>query len=731
MVLSDGKNASLITTQRLENTLRLELLTEKSTKAGTEAITAETVSIQMSAKNNIKIKGKDFTTPTASTLITLESVLNQKSRRRPLLTEKPDSQTENKTEFTSTVNKVLTNKKSVKHRKTKNLTEIVLHRTTPENMTQHFKGYWSKLAEIEKLTSTLPPPTTMDPTSIPPLREWNEPEPTHDSLPEITDFPKLKSFNGKLIAIQRNDIIDDPFDESSVDPFNHDLPDNLVLLRQEKERSSKILRDLKQEQSSKKFMQNLVSHNNQKMLNNTDPLQNKTPSEFGTEFIYLKNRKTLGLSYHMSANILNTNGYYAVISANAIEPHTTIEYPFNLPISCMSWMSMGYGCFVILVYNNRAKTDQVYKVDEFIQSTMASWNMKMPGKVVILRIRVSTDSKFKRKPGHPYPEQVHTAQISRILVPKFLKYSVKEEHHKKLSNVYLITSDADIMPLSAQILYENSVSWNLISPLTTRLFSNSSLNQVYFALSCVGASAGTWDSLVTESEFGVTHFNDTGIKVLIKSEIEFQKTRPGSKKSDWYIDQALVSRWIKRYANKFGWDSLSIFYSKKPDTFMRVDRVSLESGDWDRVLDHELRNRYKDSHFCRKTFSGECWWKVHDLMRRHLDVEQMRVLKKYRAVFLNKMVKNRAIGTRNERNSVLEAEKMRREYLEKYEGVLDIRAEKTWLYPRVYKQGHRPKFVDWKHESLYKSKDDGSFIVVPKSEDIEVKLDDKLEKILL
>ena len=132
--------------------------------------------------------------------------------------------------------------------------------------------------------------------------------------------------------------------------------------------------DLKQDQSSKKFMQSLVSHNNQKMLNNTDPLHNKTPSKFGTEFIYLKNRKTLGLSYHMGANILNTYGYYAVISANAIEPHTTIEYPFNLPISCMSWMSMGYGCFVILVYNNRAKTDQVYKIDEYIQSTMASWN---------------------------------------------------------------------------------------------------------------------------------------------------------------------------------------------------------------------------------------------------------------------------------------------------------------------------------------------------------------------
>ena len=71
----------------------------------------------------------------------------------------------------------------------------------------------------------------------------------------------------------------------------------------------------------------------------------------GVEFLVLKDRHDLGMHYDSRANILNTVGKYAVLSANAIEPNKPLMYAFLLPIACMTWIALGFGCMIVLPYD--------------------------------------------------------------------------------------------------------------------------------------------------------------------------------------------------------------------------------------------------------------------------------------------------------------------------------------------------------------------------------------------
>ena len=55
------------------------------------------------------------------------------------------------------------------------------------------------------------------------------------------------------------------------------------------------------------------------------------------------------------------------------------------------------------------------------------------------------------------------AQVVRLFAAKLLRYSVSIKHWASLRDVYLITADADILPLNVQPFIRNSPEWYLFS----------------------------------------------------------------------------------------------------------------------------------------------------------------------------------------------------------------------------------------------------------------------------
>ena len=180
---------------------------------------------------------------------------------------------------------------------------------------------------------------------------------------------------------------------------------------------------------------------------------------------------------------------------------------------------------------NIMQNKTVSEANNYIQDSMSSWNKDMPGKVIILNLRVP-EGNLTRYPFIAHPDLIHVAQVSRLFVSKFLKYTVDEVFHQKLHNIYLMTTDADLIPLSGRPFYELAPEWNVVGSIQCKRDED----KFYTALSSIGASVGTWDELTTESEFELEYFNGTGLVKMIHEMVDKQIEK-GVKKAAWFLDQ--------------------------------------------------------------------------------------------------------------------------------------------------------------------------------------------------
>ena len=103
----------------------------------------------------------------------------------------------------------------------------------------------------------------------------------------------------------------------------------------------------------------------------------------GVNFLNLNNRPDLGLEYYPKANILSDQQNYAVIVANRITKNSAITYFFNIPIACMAWRQIGYGCFIVIPWYK--KDNETEKAVNIVKEHTLKWgNEHLPGSVIIL-----------------------------------------------------------------------------------------------------------------------------------------------------------------------------------------------------------------------------------------------------------------------------------------------------------------------------------------------------------
>ena len=272
------------------------------------------------------------------------------------------------------------------------------------------------------------------------------------------------------------------------------------------------------------------------------------------------------------------------------------------------------------------------------------------------------------------PDVIFVSQMSRIFISKLITYTIPENNKNDvLKDSYFITSDADLFPLSAKSYHERSFDWNLLA--VAEIVEH--MDKLYIALSCVGATFKTWNTLIQESNYtDVEYFNATGMMQVKKVEREFFIIKK-ARKIDWYLDQKVLSKYILNYAKNYGWDKLSTRKYRRPDVTRRVDRKAFEKDYWDEKMDEMYFHRFKDAHICRNTWENKCWFRVYQLLGKILDEKQLQNLAVYRSKMLNVVLKNPEIGDFRENKRIHIENGIRAKYLA---GGLDVRLEWSFVY---------------------------------------------------
>ena len=166
------------------------------------------------------------------------------------------------------------------------------------------------------------------------------------------------------------------------------------------------------------------------------------------------------------------------------------------------------------------------------------------------------------------------------------------------------------------------------------------------------------------------------------------------------MDQLVSSRLISKYGNKHGWETVRL-RNKLYSPMGRVDRGNLRDNTFDARVEDTLKTPFRDSHICRQIFDNSCFWKLHEMLKPRLSVYDLKSIVDYRSKMVQVLLENDNLGHRKEQSTVRTQEAMRIEYKDKHG--FDIREEWSVLYPRRFPKGHKPKYVDWSKETVFKN----------------------------
>ena len=384
-------------------------------------------------------------------------------------------------------------------------------------------------------------------------------------------------------------------------------------------------------------------------------------SKVGKNLIKLSDRPELGIFYNPSANIINKNQKYAIITANRLAPWKTAAYASFVPITCMMWMQIGYGCLVITPFVDVEPVIQ--KGNDLIQETLSQYNYIRNDKGLKEYVKLGTVVSMALKVDIWWQE-IQVSQVSRLLASKLLKYSTSKEQFEKLQDTYFITSDVDLFPLSTRIYSEQAYDINLINVYKV----DPKKNDLYVALSCIGATLSVWEALVSEQDYDIQYLNGTGMIELAESEKALMlEKNPKLSKTSWYMDQTLGSRWVANYGRRYGWDRIN--HWKENYVTGRMDRNSMSEGKWHDAVDENRKHLYKDAHVCRKIWDNDCWWKIYHLLKFHMDDKMLKEVEVYRNEFVRLMREMRKtkmfFGDGKEGKAALDEEDVEKEWFEK------------------------------------------------------------------
>lgn len=418
--------------------------------------------------------------------------------------------------------------------------------------------------------------------------------------------------------------------------------------------------------------------------------------------IQLKSNPSLGITYHSQLDKINLYTDYVILSSNAYRNHTSLIYKSSIILSCLGWLEIGLGCLIVNVRFDEA--DLVKELNDLLYQTLLDLDRKLiqdnlTSKIIFLTLTTQLETSI-----------VQLTQISRIFAGNFLKESVSEAEFLKLSTVKLITSDADLIPLSPKFYFDFYKQFYFVNPM----------NNFYSALSCISSSIGNWYQIShILDEFQQLPWNASKIIDFAQQQKpKILKMAPKGK-IDWYLDQLLLSFLLKNFVETQKIDLKEFRYRNKYENINadRIDRTSLFELSfvnkvkinhtrvkathygifYNQVNENQFIKKYRDAHLCKSfIYNYDCFWaNVAVLNSAGVESSMIDIFKKFRENLIL-MAHRLHISESNQIYFKTDEIKGIENNLALNSSIDSFNLDQNFnqLYPKVYISGYQPTGLD-------------------------------------
>lgn len=426
-------------------------------------------------------------------------------------------------------------------------------------------------------------------------------------------------------------------------------------------------------------------------------------SSVGSRFMKLTSRPDLGWRFTEGLDTINIHHKYVVIAVNRPEAEKKVEYLAPLPLTCMTWQQIGFGCFLISVQHTNYTDEKIEAVNILYEETLKAWN-----KVNVHEKAVGTNYVHMELKVSDENRVIQMAQCIRLFLGKILKHSLTEAQFKAANGLYLLTSDSDFLPLSTPIYHSYHHDWNLVNVI------NNQRSKFYVAMSCIGSYLNNWNELIDLKEYETETYSSDNIIEILRVEQERLVSSRG--KINWFLDQVLISEMLKKYGEAYTFGKSIYVRNAGHTSNSRLDRNHIKKEEWDMANDEKYSKLFKDAHFCREIWLNDCWWKMYAALKPIFEREDFDRVLEYKANLLKIMVLNVKIGDQHEHSALRIQQSTRANILRTYK--IDICETWSSLYPRIYTD-YVPTHILWEEERVFKEVDTSNktiYRIIPKND---------------
>ena len=299
---------------------------------------------------------------------------------------------------------------------------------------------------------------------------------------------------------------------------------------------------------------------------------------------------------------------YAVFGCTT--PAKDYRYAFYLPLSVVAWLRINYQSIVIIIGTKKQWSS--HKVLGVILHELETL-----GAVLIF-----IDSK---------PEQATMlGQVSRLFVPVLMPW----DRSNSTEEPYLITSDADIWPLS-HALFDLTPGTKIVSSNSECCGSFKHRERMYKMLPMcyIGMHLSTWSEVmnfdvkpnepITNSQYILSYLQKDFGDIVTKKVV-----RGGN--VGWYMDQHLISIRIQEWAAKNPPNSIQ--YIRRDTRRDRIDRAYWNA--------HDITDK-KDSHLLLSGYLPGTWERLLPLLSQMYNKNVTSQAVNYRETFLKTVYKEK------------------------------------------------------------------------------------------
>lgn len=276
---------------------------------------------------------------------------------------------------------------------------------------------------------------------------------------------------------------------------------------------------------------------------------------------------------------INPSRNYAVFSVTT--DNNSEDYMFYLPLTTLAWKRIGFNSVILAVgSSNKSISDPSIR---YVLSKCLELD------AVVIHIY------------SPTANAVTISQVGRLFAANILSAAFAE-----IELVYLLTSDADLWPIHADIyrLRSDMAVLSLNSDCCSS-FLHRGLNYKMLPMSNIGMRVMTWNKL-TEKDCILPTSSQEILSFLFREfgEVAVQPVFKGENKG-WYLDQMTISIMMKNWTEQYGSNHVMLIPRNTAN-----DRIDRSHWNGESSLDGKI-----DAHMPLQAFSPDIWKGITPLLK--------------------------------------------------------------------------------------------------------------------